>query len=243
MKALAGCAIIVPCMTMNDSLTQYHETQAATGRTFNPDRFFYGFVKPLIEPPADGRNRMIDLGCGAGELSVFARDLGYDVTAVDVSEANVQSVQAMGFAAQVADLNRPLPFEDNSFDFATLVEVIEHVVNAELLLSEIARVLRPGGKLLVSTPNHAHYANRFRALIGKPPKGEGYHFRFFTRKRLESKLTGAGFRIVRRNSFNMDHLINQALKRLLRKPFQHRVPQLLESLCAHTFVFLAVLEN
>jgi 2-polyprenyl-3-methyl-5-hydroxy-6-metoxy-1,4-benzoquinol methylase len=203
---------------MSNPLIQYHETQAATGRTFNPDRFFYRFVKPLLKPPEEGRERLIDLGCGAGELCVYARDLGYEVTAVDVSESNVKNVRSLGLAAQVADLNRPLPFEDNSFDFAILVEVIEHVVNAELLLKEIARILRPGGQLLLSTPNHAYYGNRFAALIGKPPKEEGYHFRFFTRKLLESKLAEAGFQIVHRNSFNMDHLLNQIIKHFTRKP-------------------------
>src|SRR5688572_21507748 len=102
---------------MAENLVLYHEKQAETGRSFNPDRFFYRFVRPLLGPPEGGKNRLVDLGCGAGELSVHARDLGYSVFAVDVSEANVRNLQSLGFEAKVTDLNRPIDLPDNSFDF------------------------------------------------------------------------------------------------------------------------------
>ncbi len=221
----------------------FSETQAATARDFTEDRFFYKFARPLLPAPSGERNRLVDLGCGAGELSVSARDLGWDVTAVDVSPGNVDNVRKLGFVAEVADLNQPLPFANATFDFVTMTEVIEHVVNAELLLGEAARMLRPGGRLLISTPNIGYYSCRFGTLIGKPPKGEGYHFRFFTKKLLERKLREAGFAVVQRNSFNMDHLVNQTRKLLRRKPnFQRRVSPRLETLLAHTFVWLVELQ-
>jgi len=65
-----------------------------------------------------------------------------------------------------ADISEGIPFENNSFDFVNCAEVIEHVYDPDLLCDEIFRVIRPGGLLVLSTPNlHAWY-NRIIFLMG-----------------------------------------------------------------------------
>src|SRR6266851_3802374 len=91
----------------------------------------------------------LDLGAGRGDLSARLAALGYDVTAVEryvpQFEAKVPLVDA--------DLNQTFPFEDATFDVAMAVEILEHLENPRSFLRELARVLKPGGRAIVSTPN------------------------------------------------------------------------------------------
>jgi SAM-dependent methyltransferase len=77
-----------------------------------------------------------------------------------------------------------------------MLEVIEHVETAEDLLTELHRVLAPGGLLIVSTPNMASLRDRMRALLGRERRGEGYHCRFFTVASLSDLLRNAGFDVL-----------------------------------------------
>ncbi|MBI5191685.1 MAG: methyltransferase domain-containing protein [Nitrospirae bacterium] len=61
-----------------------------------------------------------------------------------------------------ADLNKPLPYDDASFDYVACLEGIEHVENTHHILREFHRVLRPGGTLVISTPNILNTKNRYR---------------------------------------------------------------------------------
>jgi SAM-dependent methyltransferase len=101
------------------------------------------------KPSREIDRQALDLGAGRGELSARMSALGYDVTAVEryvaQFEAKVRLVDA--------DLDRPFPFEDQSFDVAMAVEILEHLENPRSFLRELWRVLKPGGTAIVSTPN------------------------------------------------------------------------------------------
>jgi SAM-dependent methyltransferase len=137
----------------------------------------------------------LDIGCGDGRLS---RLLDADaLTLADVSDV------ALGRAARRLPRARavavapdvPLPLPDNAFDLVLCVETIEHVRDLQLLLSEARRVLRPGGRLAISTPAHSRltgldvlargFARRFPALSP--------HLRFLTRRSLWRLLDELGF--------------------------------------------------
>jgi ubiquinone/menaquinone biosynthesis C-methylase UbiE len=87
-----------------------------------------------------------------------------------------------------------LPFGDSSFDLVLCAETIEHVRDVQLLLSEIRRVLRPGGTLALTTPAHLP--------LGRRPDPLSPHLRFFTRRSLRRLLDELGFepRSLRRRS-------------------------------------------
>jgi SAM-dependent methyltransferase len=93
--------------------------------------------------------RVVDLGAGGGQLSRRLDLLGHEVVAVEryaeQFEAHVPLVDA--------DLNFGWPFDDASFDAAMAVEILEHLENPRFFLRELARVLRPRGVAIVSTPN------------------------------------------------------------------------------------------
>ncbi|GAB4264381.1 MAG: hypothetical protein Kow0092_16010 [Deferrisomatales bacterium] len=215
-------------------------TLVTEGRPEQADRYFYAGCRALAPRPRSPGGALLDLGCGRGEMARFFRELGYRVEGVDVSKDNVGHMEALGFPAHRLDLNEPLPFPDGAYEAVALLDVIEHVVQAERLAAECFRVLRPGGWLLLSTPNHAFYKRRLRALAGRPPDEEGYHFRFFIRRKLRALLERTGFRIERRGSIGYYPLLNRLLLRRRRGLPKLRVPvpTALETLFAENFVWL-----
>lgn len=90
-----------------------------------------------------------------------------------------------------------LPLADATFDLVLCVETLEHVRDVQLLLSEARRVLRPGGRLAVSTPAHGRLTGLDIALRGFEARFEPLapHLRFFTRRSLRRLLDDLGFKV------------------------------------------------
>ena len=205
-------------------------------RRRDPERPWYRPAASLL-PELTGR--WIDLGCGRGEFLALAAARGHRGIGLDRRRECAAEVAADRRTALVADLGRRLPLRDAALDGASLIEVIEHVLAAESLVAELARVVRPGGWLLVSTPNVVHWTYRWRTLTGHPPKQEGYHVRFFTRRTLAQLLASGGFRVQRRASFGKQALLGKLLALTGRRgKVRYRVPPPLESLLAQHFVWL-----
>jgi 2-polyprenyl-3-methyl-5-hydroxy-6-metoxy-1,4-benzoquinol methylase len=145
--------------------------------------------------PAEGPLEVLDVGCGAGINSQAIRAKGHRVTGVDISAAAVEKYRALGFPGRVMDLEEGLAFADGAFDLVFCSEVIEHLRFPETLVHEVFRVLRPGGRLVLSTPNSAFWLYRLFAILGytvselQHPK----HFQFFSRRSLRRLLRAEGF--------------------------------------------------
>jgi SAM-dependent methyltransferase len=217
--------------------TSAHRSDRTRAR--KADRPWYAYAATLL-PEAGAAGRFVDLGCGQGEFLGQARERGLSGLGLDFWAPNARAAVRTGSPALAADLNRPLPFRDASLDGLCLVEVIEHIVRAEQLVEEMARVLRPGGWLVLTTPNVVHWTYRWRALTGHAPKQEGYHYRFFTRERLARMLAARGFALEARASFGKQALLTR-LARIAgggrERKVRYRVPAPLEPLLAQHFVW------
>jgi len=113
-------------------------------------------------------SRVLEAGCGWGELAAWiARETGARVTAVDLSPRMVELAEAAGVAAQIADVQQ-LPFADGSFDVAVAAWMLYHVPDRERAVAELARVLRPGGRLVAATNSTTHL-HELRELVGSGP--------------------------------------------------------------------------
>lgn len=217
--------------------------QAANGnvRTQNYARPWYRYGLELLQglEPAPGR-RVLDVGCGVGEFLELMGRADARVVGIDGNVAQMASVSKRNLRGAVSDLENALPFADATFALVTCLEVIEHIATAERLLAEIARVLKPQGYLLLTTPNFAFLNNRLYYLRGLPPVNEGTHLRFFTRAHLEACLAGAGLQIVARNCYGVLPGVSTITTRLLQKPeVLWRVPPSLESILAYDLIYLA----
>jgi 2-polyprenyl-3-methyl-5-hydroxy-6-metoxy-1,4-benzoquinol methylase len=109
---------------------------------------------------------MLEVGCGAGFLSVALAQRGFRVKAIDSTEAMVELASQHAADAGIADLLsvdignvHSLAFKDDSFDLVVAIGVIPWLENPELAMREIARVTRPGGYAILTTTNRAGISN------------------------------------------------------------------------------------
>lgn len=140
----------------------------------------------------------LDLGCGDGQLTASLK--AGAVTAADVSPLALRRATRRLPGAEIAAVepDSPLPFVDSEFELVLCAETLEHVRDVQLFLSEVRRVLRPGGGLALTTPAH----DRLTALrllasgfeSGFDPLSP--HLRFFTRRSLSHLLDALGFEVT-----------------------------------------------
>ena len=104
-----------------------------------------------VVPPG---SKVLDVGCGTGEMAARLAEGGYEAWGVDIAEPMIRYACHRHKSGQfrVGDVER-IPFDDNSFDAVVCLGVIEYLANDERALSEIRRVLKPGGSAVVSTPS------------------------------------------------------------------------------------------
>ncbi len=148
----------------------------------------------LLQRELRAGDRFLDLGCGAGLFSALAAASGASTTGVDVAEAALERARA---AYPELDFRRvpfdgPLPLEDNSFDLVWASEVIEHAADTAAWLSELRRVMAPGGRLLITTPAHG----RLRLLVHgveRYSEPQGDHLHLYTARSLRALLGEFGF--------------------------------------------------
>jgi ubiquinone/menaquinone biosynthesis C-methylase UbiE len=158
----------------------------------------------LWELVPEGRRAPADLAAFVGSLEAAeaALDLGADdgavaagiraetLTLADVSPLALERARRRLPQARTVELDpdAPLPFADGEFDLVVCTETLEHVRDVQVLLSEVRRVLRPGGRLAVTTPST-------RRLM-RPPDPLSPHLRFFTAASLRTLLDQMGFEVT-----------------------------------------------
>jgi SAM-dependent methyltransferase len=133
--------------------------------------------------------RVLDLGCRDGALtSAYAG--GNEIVGVDADRDALAEAAKLGIETHWADLDEPLPFEDESFDVVVAGELLEHLRDPGRFASEVRRVLRSGGTLVASVPNAFRLKNRLRFLIGRKPENDPTHLHMFTPDEVRALLSG-----------------------------------------------------
>jgi SAM-dependent methyltransferase len=163
-----------------------------------------GPVSPLLAAFVRGlgeRGDVLDLGCGDGRLTAelsFGRSLtGADVSGVALERARRRLGPEVSLVRVSPD--EPLPFDDVSFDLVLCAETIEHVRDVQLIVSEVRRVLRPGGVFAVTTPAYSRWSALRLLVRGWESEFEPLspHLRFFTARSLRRLLDEMGFDVDR----------------------------------------------
>jgi len=115
--------------------------------------------------------RLLDCGCNDGEITMeVARQIGTeDVWGIEVVEKIATMAKDRGIKVITVDLNQPLPLESENFDVVHAANIIEHLSNTDMFLTEVHRILKLGGYLIISTCNLAAFHNIFFLLLGRQP--------------------------------------------------------------------------
>jgi len=155
---------------------------------------------------------VLDLGSGDGSFSAALAEAGARPVAVDVSAAAVDRARARHPALDVrhAPAGAPLPLDDAAVDVAWASEVLAFVPDTARLLSEVRRVLRPAGRLLVTTPYHGRVRTLVRGL-GEDFDPVGPTLRHYTRRSLRRTLAEFGFDEVRVTAVGGPPLLRETL--------------------------------
>jgi 2-polyprenyl-3-methyl-5-hydroxy-6-metoxy-1,4-benzoquinol methylase/GT2 family glycosyltransferase len=146
------------------------------------------------------RRRILDLGCSGGLFAAHARAAGHQVTGIDRVE--IPGVRGRTDQFIKASLEDGIPAAaGGDFDVVVAADVIEHLPQPGAVLREACRVLRPGGQVLLSVPNFAHWYPRMRVAAGQfgyDRRGilDETHLRFFTRATLRRLVRASGFDIL-----------------------------------------------
>jgi SAM-dependent methyltransferase len=158
----------------------------------------WGLRRRFLEAGLRPGDSVLDLGCGDGAFTAVMAAAGADPVGAEVADVALARARERHpeLDFRLVAIEGPLPFQDALFDVVWASEVIEHVADTARWLSEVRRVLKPGGHLLVTTPSHG----RLRlALAGierlAPPLGD--HLHLYTRSALRSLLEELGFGEVR----------------------------------------------
>ena len=129
-------------------------------------RFWKFFEKQSIESNA----QILDVGAGYGALTKKLHESGFNVSACDMSP---EIFKYDLVECRKVDVTEPFPYPDNSFDIIIAIEVSEHILDHEMLFKESKRLLKPGGKFFITTPNILSLKSRIRFLFS----GFFYSFR------------------------------------------------------------------
>lgn len=128
-------------------------------------RFDLEVIASWITPGA----KVLDLGCGSGELLGFLRDMkGAACTGIDLSEDNIQHCIAKGLTVIQGDINEEVnDYADGAFDYVVLSQTLQQVYEPEALIKTLLRI---GRKVVVSFPNFSHWRCRCQLFfMGQAP--------------------------------------------------------------------------
>ncbi len=134
----------------------------------------------------DGKPRgaLLDVPTGLGALARVLHGMGFAVSCCDI-DTDLFAVPEL--TVEKGDLNGRIPYDDNQFDYVCFLEAIEHTENPYNALREVARVLKPGGTLVMSTPNYLNIERRLKFLV------TGFFTKPVSHRRFVEELNGKAF--------------------------------------------------
>lgn len=173
--------------------------------------------------------RVLDVGCGSGVLLARMKSLGWEVQGVEVDPGGVAGARARGVSVHQGQLT-DAKFPNNHFDAVHSAHVIEHVYDPVALLRECFRILKPGGKLVILTPNtdsfgHNHFGSAWLNL--DPPR----HLILFNKATLRRAAEQQGFAIQRLDSTVRSAWVYGTLSRLIRQTGRGEMAALGKPVC------------
>ncbi|TSC54576.1 MAG: hypothetical protein LiPW30_42 [Parcubacteria group bacterium LiPW_30] len=163
---------------------------------------------------------VLDLGSGDGLFLSLLKKKGIKGSGLDISEEGVLRTREKGIEASVFDFNDKIPFEDNTFDYVSMLDLLEHLYTPQDLLIEATRVSKK--IVIISVPNFSSLPARIQTFLGKVPennrpnKGHVYWFNYSVLRRITDN---CGLRLVeiRMNTFWQDYFLIGLISKFMTK--------------------------
>jgi 2-polyprenyl-3-methyl-5-hydroxy-6-metoxy-1,4-benzoquinol methylase len=161
---------------------------------YYPEKIHY-----ILQSAGSGK-KVLDVGCNDGYVTSLIKAQNNHVIGCDVSKKQIEKAKKNGIDARYHDITSRWPSWMNDFDVIILGDVIEHVFDTDFLLDNCFQALRPGGKLIITTPNVASLGRRLMLLFGVSPYLEYSsnlstnglpsvgHIRYYTKQNLVRQL-------------------------------------------------------
>jgi SAM-dependent methyltransferase len=181
----------------------------------DPEPWAWARRRALLLAEVRRGQRVLDLGCGAGRFVAALNEAGAEAVGVELAEAALERARhnAPGADLRLLGADGSLPLGHGEVDLVWCSEVLEHVPGTAALLTEVRRVLKPRGRLLVTVPDHGLLRRTLIALGRHDAHYDplGQHVRFYTRRSLERTLRATGFTGVRIEPLSGPPLLRTAL--------------------------------
>lgn len=178
---------ILPSAYGSDEIKRhYHNFDVSQGR--------YQYILSRLKP----NSRILEVGCFLGHYCNYFKEQGHHPVGVDISDEVIQEGKKLYPHLELVccdgeKLNET--FQENSFDAVIASEVIEHVLYPQNFLASIKKILKPDGKLLITTQNSNAFHFRVRMLFGQF-RWDPTHLRLYSKPELLDEITTGGFHIT-----------------------------------------------
>lgn len=147
--------------------------------------------------------RVLDVGCLGGQITRVIREAHNDVVGIEANPKAADIARARGIDVKVTNVEDGIPFPAASFDAVSAAEIVEHLYDTKNFFLEAARVLRPGGVFVFTTPNLNSIENRIRVarggylgMVGAYPEDHfGGHVRIFNVAKIHELCSQTGFEV------------------------------------------------
>ena len=182
-------------------MSRFYEEWWKNNKLYVQEDFSYKWpaIKPLL--PKEENIIFLDYGCGSGKIleEIISINPNNKYIGIDVSKEALKRAERKKINAKfylTADGKR-IPLKTGSIDFVTALDVIEHVYDTKTAFQEFHRILKRGGRIIISTPYHSLIKNLFIIFLGfeKVFDPLGHHIRFFTVQSLTRCMKLSGFKI------------------------------------------------
>jgi 2-polyprenyl-3-methyl-5-hydroxy-6-metoxy-1,4-benzoquinol methylase len=169
------------------------------------DYLLPGVLSSIEKLYGDRRIRILDLGCGNGYVASRLAELGHDVTGIDAATDGINIARAtypgVNFQRSSIYESEWSGVTDEAFDCVVSLEVVEHLLYPKVLFEKSYRVLKSGGRFILSTPYHGYLKNLALSVVNGWDKHfdvawDGGHVKFFSRKTVQRMATEAGFKKI-----------------------------------------------
>lgn len=164
--------------------------------------------------PLASRERCLLLTCGDnnGAMNYFLRELGGQWSWADLEDHSIAEMAALLGDPVVHASENAIPFSDNEFDRIVVIDVHEHVDDPGMVSAELARILKPGGQMIITTPNgdETKLAVRIKNLVGMSKEAYGHKRIGLTADEIEVLMRGNGIRP--RNTLWFSHFFTEMLE-------------------------------